>query len=171
LIEVDKEGNEIWAKSIGGQLESALLEEGRTPFDWSSKMKLCSDEGIVSVGYSSAKDIMNVFVVKTDKKGNLLWRQNLGDSPFYDYGFSIDETVQGDYMVCGASKSVDGNNELFLAFLDRDGRVILKYSYGGPDSDWGKAVCVKKNGEIIIAGHTSSDNFGSYELFLMELED
>ncbi len=171
LIEVDKEGNEIWANSIGGQLESALPEAGRTFFDWSSKMKLCSDEGIVSVGYSNARDIMNVFVVKTDKKGNLLWGQNLGNSPFYDYGFSIDETVQGDYVVCGASKSVDGNNELFLAFLDRDGRVILKYVYGGPGSDWGKAVCVKKNGEIIIAGHTNSDNFGSYELFLMELED
>ena len=170
MIEVDKQGNEVWTKSIGGQLESALPEAGRTPFDWSSEMKLCSDGGIVSVGYSNAKDIMNVFVVKTDKKGNLLWGQNLGNSSFYDYGISIDETAQGEYVVCGASKAVDGNNEVFLAFLDKNGRILLKYVDGGRGSDWGKAACVKKNGEIVIAGHTNSDNFGSYELFLMELE-
>ena len=170
LLEVDKQGNEVWTRSLGGQMDSSLPEASRTPFDWSSQMRVCSDGGIISVGYSNAQDIMNVLVVKTDKKGNLLWTKNFGNSSFYDYGFSVDETIQGEYAICGTSKSVDENNELFLVFLDRDGKIISQNVYGGPGSDWGKAVCVKKNGEIVIAGHTDSNRFGSYELFLMELK-
>jgi hypothetical protein len=169
LLEIDEEGNVLWTKSIGGQLNSILPEAGRTPFDWCSQMKACSDGGYILVGYSNARDIMNVFVVKTDGKGNVLWGKNFGNSTFYDYGYSVSENSSGEYVVCGTSKSIKDNNDIFVAKLDDRGNIISRKTYGGNGSDFGSAVIVSREGDIVLAGQSNGTGFGLFDVFVMKL--
>lgn len=170
LVEIDEQGNEVWTKSIGGQLESMLPEAERTPFDWSTQLQVCRDGGYILTGYTNAKDIMNVLVVKTDEQGEIVWGKNLGGGPFYDYGFSVAETVDGDFFVCGTTKSIDENNDILLARIDQNGRILSQKKIGGSGSDWGSALFLDKEGHLIVAGHTNSLSFGSYDVFLLALE-
>jgi putative intracellular protease/amidase len=170
LLEIDDAGNVLWTKSIGGQLNGALPEAGRTPFDWCSQVKVCSDGGSVLVGYSNAKDLMNVFVVKTDSKGNILWGQNFGNGTFYDYGYSVSENSSGEYVVCGMSKSVEDNNDIFIARLDNRGKIIAQKTYGGNGSDFGSDVIVSRDGDIIVTGQSKGRGFGLFDVFVMKLK-
>ena len=170
LIEIDSDGNELWTKSIGGELNSILPESGRTSYDWCSQMKVCSDGGNVLVGYTNAKDIMDVFVVKTDDKGNILWGQNLGNSKFYDYGYSITENALGQYIVCGTSKSTDDNNDIFVATLDNAGNLISKNIYGKQGSEFGESVIVTSDGGVVVAGQSNSNGFGGFDVVLLKIK-
>jgi hypothetical protein len=170
LIKVDEEGNELWTKSIGGQLNSILPEASTTSADWCSQVKNTRDKGFVLVGYSNAKDIMNIFVAKADADGNIIWGQNLGNSSFYDYGYSIAEDQDRDILICGVSKSVKQDNDIFCAKISSEGEIQYKKTTGtGYGSDLGSAVHVTKDGKIIIAGQTNSNSLGSYDMILLEL--
>ncbi len=172
LLKVDPNGNELWTKSIGGQMNSILPEASPTPTDWCYQLKPTSDGGFILVGYTNAKDIMNALVIKTDKDGNFVWGQNLGNSTFYDYGWSVAENANGEFVICGASKSTKQNNDIFLAKFGSGGNIVWQKTVGTEyGSDWGSAVCVTKDGRIIVAGHTNSFGLGSYDAFLMEVNN
>ncbi len=170
LVQIDPDGREIGAESIGGQLDSSLPEGAGTTFDWCCGAKTCSDGGFVAVGYTNAEDIMNMLVVRTDQRGELIWERNVGAGPFYDYGFSIVEIDGGDFLACGTTKSVGGNNDILIVRLDRDGAVISKRTLGGPDTDWGSALAVGRGGNVVIAGHTGAGRFGARDIYLAEIE-
>lgn len=170
LVKVDPKGSELWTKSIGGQMDSILPEASPTPTDWCYQMKPVSGQGFILVGYSNAKDIMNALVVKADNDGNFVWGQNLGNSKFYDYGWAVAESADGEFIICGASKSVKQNNDIFLAKIGKDGNIVWQKTIGTQNgSDWGSAVCITKDGRIIVTGHTNSFGLGPYDAFLMEL--
>ncbi|HUS86795.1 MAG TPA: DJ-1/PfpI family protein [Bacteroidales bacterium] len=170
LIKVDKEGNELWSRSIGGQMTSNLPEASSTSTDWCYQVKSTSDKGFILVGYSNLKDIMNAFVVKTDGEGNIIWEQNPGNSTFYDYGYSIAENQDGGFIFCGVSKSIEQDNEIFYAKINSKGEIIYQKTIGTDyGSDWGSAVHVTRDGKILIAGQTSSNIIGSYDMILLEI--
>jgi hypothetical protein len=170
LVKIDPSGNELWTKSIGGQMNSILPEASRTPHDWCQQMITVSDGGIALVGYTNARDIMNALVVKTDDNGNILWGQNLGNSPFYDYGYSLAEGQDGELYICGAAKSTRQDNDILLACIERDGKITSVKTLGTVyGSDWGNAIHVSAGGEIIIAGHTNSYGSGSLDMCLLKL--
>ncbi|MBU0755820.1 MAG: DJ-1/PfpI family protein, partial [Planctomycetes bacterium] len=171
LIRIDGNGNELWSKSIGDRMDSGLSEAAGNPFDWCSKLRVCLDGGFIMAGYSNARDIMNVFVVKTDQEGNVLWNKNIGHSPFYDYGFSVIETQNKEIVVCGTSKATSGNNDIFLAKLNHDGELLSQVILGGPGSDWGSDLCISKENRIVLTGHTDFTSFGQYDVFLLEVEE
>ncbi len=172
LVKVDEKGNELWTKSIGGEMNSILPEASPTPTDWCYQLKPSSGQGFIMVGYSNARDIMNALVVKTDGDGNLIWGQNLGNGKFYDYGWSVAESPNEEFIICGASKSVKQNNDIFLVKIGKKGDVIWQKTIGTEyGSDWGSAVCITKDGRIIVAGHTNSFGSGTYDAFLMELSN
>jgi hypothetical protein len=172
LVKVDAAGKVLWTKSIGGQMNRILPEASPTPTDWCFQLKPTADGGFIMVGYTNAKDMMNALVVKTDKDGNFVWGQNLGNSTFYDYGWSIAENKDGEFILCGAAKSTKQNNDIFLAKIGSSGNIIWQKTVGSErSSDWGSAVCVTKDGRIIVAGHSNYSGLGSFDAFLMELNN
>jgi len=59
------------------------------------------------------------------------------------------ETKNKEFLACGTTKSTDGNNDIFLAKLSPNGQVLDKKIFGGLGSDWGNALCIKKNGDVV----------------------
>ncbi len=170
LVKVDNKGNELWTNSIGGQMNNILPEASPTPTDWCYQLKPVSGQGFILVGYSNSRDILNALVIKTDDDGNFVWGQNLGNSKFYDYGLSVAETANEKFIICGTSKSIKQNNDIFLAEIGKRGNVIWQKTIGTENgSDWGSAVCITKDGRIIVAGQTNSFGPGPCDAFLMEL--
>jgi putative intracellular protease/amidase len=163
IIKTDKKGKELWSKSFGNKGQHGY------GYDWCSSMNIVSNDGYILSGQTDCNDVQDVYVLKTDTDGNETWSMTFGKKPFYDYGNSVCEIKEGGFIVCGTTKSIDGNNDIYLVKLDAKGNVIWEKTFGGPDSDWGGSVYVTRENEYIILGYTNSYGKGASDVFLAKV--
>ena len=100
LTENYPNGNEIWSKQFGGN-----------SYDKASSI-LATDDGYLIIGSTSSygKGNYDIFVIKTDKKGNKEWQNTYGN--FYnDYGFTA-ETIENGYLIKGTTQDCENNTDI-----------------------------------------------------------
>jgi putative intracellular protease/amidase len=163
IIKTDKKGKEIWSKSFGNK--------GRRGYgyDWCSSLNIEKNGDYILSGHTDCNDVQDIYVLKIDKAGNKIWSNSFGNKPFYDYGNSVRETADGGFILCGTTKSIDGNNDMYLIKLDGKGNVVWEKTFGGPGSDWGGSVYVTKENDYIILGYTNSYGKGASDVFLAKV--
>ncbi len=164
LVRIDASGNKIWTKSYGNKGQHGY------GFDWCHSMCLTSDGGSILVGQTDSQDIMDALVVKFDSKGNDVWTRSFGNKPFYDYGHSVCEMKDGSYVVCGVTKSIQGNNDISLTKLDPKGNVLEEETFGAAGSDWGSSLSLTKDDHCILTGHTDSSGAGRSDMLLIKVK-
>ncbi len=77
----------------------------------------------------------------------------------YEYGFSIQQTSDGGYIIAGTVHSFRGyETDIYLVKTDALGESLWTKTYGENDSNEGKSVQQTSDGGYIIAG--SSKSFG-----------
>lgn len=101
VIKVDSDGNEIWAKSLGNK---PFYDYGNAVCE--TKDGGCLVAGITKSIVKNAKTNYNndIYLVKLDTDGNLLWEKTIGGSGS-DWASSIFITSEGDAFVLGHSNS------------------------------------------------------------------
>jgi len=169
LIKLDARGGEVWSQTYGygGRVEA---------YDWGNSVTETSDGGYILIGDSNATDqlpsteMMNLYVIKTDKLGNEIWTQSYGRGQMYDYGNDILETDDGGFILAGTTKTGGGNNEFYMVKLADDGTKLWSKAFGGPDNEWGSSVILTKDGDIVIAGQTKSYGSGSFDIWMVKVD-
>ncbi|MBW1297311.1 serine hydrolase domain-containing protein [Aquimarina litoralis] len=115
-----KNGNEIWFKRFGG-----------SSYDKANSI-LNVEDGYIIVGSTSSYGNGNydMFVIKTDKKGNKLWQKTYGG--FYnEYGYSAEKTNVG-YIIKRTKQSCENNTDIhrkckknvWFVTIDKNGNEI-----------------------------------------------
>jgi hypothetical protein len=147
LIKTDSNGNKIWDKTFGGRSNDngySVLET--------------KDGGYVIVGntLSFGAGMSDVYLIKTDSKGNKIWEKTFGGEG-WDMGKSVIETVDGSYIIVGRTDSFgSGKSDVYLIKTDSNGNKIWEKTFGGVEDDEGYSVFGTKDGGCIIAGYTKS---------------
>ena len=169
LIKTDSDGNEIWAKPYGTQ--------GRRGYgyDWCNSAFMTKDRKIIMTGQTDFTDIQDALVFKIDAEGNEEWKKPFGNNPFYDYGNSVCETDDGNYIIAGVTKSIvrnkdTYNNDIYIAKLDSEGNIVKTKSFGGEKPDWINSVVLTEDGDILALGHTASSGNGSYDILVLKIK-
>ncbi|PNQ72784.1 hypothetical protein C1T31_09745 [Hanstruepera neustonica] len=112
VLKLDSNGNMDWQKNYGGSLEDEALDIQQT-----------NDGGYIVVGQTNSDDndvsgnpgtnIYDYWVIKLNNTGILEWQNCLGGSS-NDFGTSIEQTTDGNYIIAGRAFSnnsdVSGNN-------------------------------------------------------------
>jgi TolB-like protein len=114
FIKTDANGNIIWAKTYGGEFD-----------DKASSVQQTSDGGYIVAGYtvSFGDGDWNIFLIKTDAKGNIQWAKTYGGTS-YDEAFSVQQTSDGGYIVAGLTRSFGaGGADIFLIKTDARGNI------------------------------------------------
>ena len=120
LIRTDSSGNLIWSKNYGG----SGIEIGRDVI-------LTTDGGFLITGSTEsfgAGDV-DVYVIKTDSLGNVLWSKTFGGAGS-DFGASAQQTTDGSYLICGGSESFTGICSVYLNKIDSTGNLMWSKNYG-----------------------------------------
>ena len=94
-------GNEIWTKMFGG-----------SSYDKASSI-IPTEDGYLIVGSTSSfgKGNYDIFVIRTDEKGNKLWQNTYGT--FYnDYGYTAELTSNG-FLIKGTQQNCTSNSDVF----------------------------------------------------------
>ncbi len=103
IVKYDSTGNVLWAKSEGG----TSMEYGYSlTSDANGNIIVTGDFYSPSISFgtttltNSSANHDDVFIVKYDGNGNILWANGAGGSS-YDFGYCVDTDVNGDIIVTG----------------------------------------------------------------------
>lgn len=151
LVKVDSEGNEIWGRTFGIQGNSINNEEGYS-------VQQTSDGGFIIAGETNSSkreeyDLHDVYIVKTDSGGNLIWNKTYGGDRD-DRGYTVQETHDGNYIIVGETKSFgEPATAIYLIKIDSKGNEIWSRTFGDAAGDKrGYSVQETSDGGFIIAG-------------------
>jgi hypothetical protein len=105
VVKLDENGTVQWQKCLGG-----------TGYDWAYSIQQNSDGGFVVAGHSNSTDgdvignhgNYDFWVVKLNATGTLLWQKCLGGTSA-DEAKSVQQTIDGGYIVTGQTFSNDGD--------------------------------------------------------------
>jgi hypothetical protein len=122
LIKLDSTGGLKWAKTIGGSKS-----------DYGFGIIQSKDGNLVFTGFTASYGAgsLDVYLVKTDTAGNILWSRTAGGPPD-DQGFTVAQTYDGGYVVGGYTDSYGfGSDDFFLVKFDSLGNTCINPAEGG----------------------------------------
>ena len=115
-----------------------------------------SDGGYVVVGDGKRDkdpDGSDAFLLKTDKDGNILWGK-FYDYDSHDHAFSVEETTEGGFIICGDAYSYDTlGYYIWLIKTDFTGEMEWNKTYDLENSGRGHEVHQIKDGGYILVGY------------------
>ncbi|MEO0181620.1 MAG: hypothetical protein ABIM74_06075 [candidate division WOR-3 bacterium] len=118
-----------------------------------------------SNSFSSGDD--DVFILKIDKVGNLIWARTYG-GPDADIGNIGTLTEDGGYLLLGETRSFgQGENDVLILKVNQNGDVEWAETFGSPGYDAGISVIQAHDGGYVITGYTG---FGAGAVDLLALK-
>jgi len=125
-----------WSKTYGGKHSErayALVET--------------SDGGFAMAGYQFG----DIWLVRTDAYGNVLWNRTYGSGCAY----ALVETYDGGFALAGCTESFNaGALDFKLVRTDAYGNILWNHTYGGPGHDVAYALVEASDGGYVLAGET-----------------
>lgn len=162
LLKVDSLGNLQWAKTYGD-----------TGKDYSYKIRETHDGGYIIVGSTNSFKAGNtdVYLLKTDDTGKLLWSKTFGGSGL-EKGYDVQETSNGDFIIAGISENYVSNNMLYFIRTDSVGNLKFTKTYDQIFGfDWIKGPCLEElNDHSIIIGGNSAVGPSQEHVVIMKID-
>jgi gliding motility-associated-like protein len=147
LVKTDLLGNIKWAKAYLSDKDDVYRD-----------MLITKDNGFLSVGSTNSFGVggYDFYVLKTDSNGNVLWAKTYGGRED-DLAFNIKELSDGNYAVCGESKSFGaGAGDVLIIKISPFGELIWAKTYGGEEAEVYPSFDVLDNDGFIISSQTNS---------------
>lgn len=160
VIKIAQDGKLLWDKNFGGtEIDEAraitTTEDGNIIIVGDTR----SDDGDVSKNNGGA----DVWIIKINVDGTLIWEKNIGGSSF-DVAKSITKTKDGGFLITGSSRSLDngftnkGQNDGLLLKIDANGNLKWQKTFGGTETDFLYDAIELKNNTLIAVGESTSKN-------------
>jgi hypothetical protein len=123
--------------------------------------------GSIQTGVSSGHGAEDMWVVKLNPAGGILWQKVLGGGD-RDESFSIQQTTDDGYILIGSTDSDNtgdvgsnhGGSDIRVVKLNPSGDIQWQKVLGGSGFDTGRSIEQTTDGGYILAGTTDSDNTG-----------
>jgi hypothetical protein len=99
------------------------------------------------------------------------WTKTYG-TPFTDYGYSIDKTYDGGYIIGGTISNDNNNKDIMLLRLDANGDTLWTKNYATAGNDIAYSVTVTNGNYFLIAGKTNTYNTtttANYSAFALKI--
>ncbi len=151
MVRFDPAGRVLWSRTWGGR-------------GWEGATALAGTaDGYLIGGYtnSSGAGEEDILLLKTDRRGRLLWEHTYGGGRS-ELGNSLVPTADGGCLI-GASTGTYGgrNSDLFLIKVDASGKEQWARAYGarstrGYGFDWCNTAVGTRDGGVLLLGYTDS---------------
>ena len=181
VVKLHPDGNIEWERSLGG-----------SDSDFAYAIRQTSDDGYILAGKSNSTDgdvtgnnggnfEHDFWVVKLSEGGAIEWEKSLGGTD-HEQAYSVQQTVDGDYIVAGYSRSTDGDVtgyhggwDYWIVKLTSTGDLIWQKSLGSFYDEVAHEIQQTSDGGFIINGISKgnsgdvTDNHGNQDFWLVKL--
>jgi hypothetical protein len=143
LIKTNARGDTLWTRTYGGSSN-----------DYGNSVQLTRDSGYVIAGTTTSYGAGggDVYLVKTNARGDTLWTRTFGGSASED-GNGVQQTQDGGYIIAGTTNSYGaGGGDAYLIKADSQGGAVWSKTYGGAYPDLARAVQQTSDGGYIVVG-------------------
>jgi len=161
LLRINSDGSIVWQMAYGGP-----------DFDgWQSlALEPTADGGFVVAGSTASfrGGEMDAWVLKLDGNGNVVWQWTLGGTG-PNWANAVQPTMDGGYIVAGATSFPGGYGRTWVLKLDASGIVAWQRQYdnGSP------AVSVKQSadgGYVVVASNSLDYSRTASDFWLLKLD-
>jgi hypothetical protein len=163
VYKIDRSGNILWQKSIGGTDDDdgwSVISTSDDSYLVAGNMN--SNDGKVT-GNHGQQDIL---LVKLNSMGNMIWQKSLGGSGLELIIFSsIISTADGGCLLLGNTNSNDGDVsgnhgglDFWLVKLNSSGNIMWQKTYGGSADDVSMSIAAANGGGYLLTGQTNSND-------------
>lgn len=116
------------------------------------------------VNVSNSKGAADMWLIKIDNNGNILWEKSYGGTSF-DVARQITATIDNGYLLVGSSRSQDGDvsinqgqNDFWIVKIDNSGNIKWQKTVGGSGIDFAYSVVEMNDERIIMVGESNSSD-------------
>ncbi len=154
------QGDILWDETFGGTDE----DRGRYATE-------TSDGGFIMTGESKSYGSGNrdLWLLKTDENGSEEWNETFGGSG-EDLGFVVQETSDGEFVVCGFTSPGTNRNQrdLWIVKTFANGTLNWSRTYGGTSQEEGRFLIETDDGGLIFTGFTGSYGSGGLDIWVIK---
>ncbi|PJA26220.1 MAG: hypothetical protein CO189_12020 [candidate division Zixibacteria bacterium CG_4_9_14_3_um_filter_46_8] len=150
LVKTDSNGNVVWSRTYGG-----------SNHDLGYYVEETSDRGLIVTGRTlSFGSGTQLYVIKTDSLGNIVWERTYG-GPLNEQGRHIKQISDGGYIISGFTTSFGpGDFDAYFIRIDRYGNIMWERAYDRsqlpyPYGDFGQCAVETPDGGFMMAAVTS----------------
>jgi len=150
---------------IGGALSDAIHD-----------IKLTQDSGYILVGSTesfggSFPGDRDMYVVKTDAKGNVKWTKTFGTNASEE-AMSVENMDNGDYLIVGNSvDSLSGNSSTSVWHISGTGSLFWQKQYSIFPVSYGNVIKATGMGTYIICGKSFNTTNNDNEAYMMAIDE
>lgn len=160
LINTSAAGDTLWTKTYGGNGN-----------DHAYALTETADGGILITGSTTSfgTGSTDVYAVKTDANGNMLWFKTYGGVGD-DAGMSVLQSGDG-YMIAGTTSSFGaGGNDIYVLSIGLTGNLHWAKTYGGAGDEYGNSIALTSDGGFFITGSSNSFNGVNADVYLVKTD-
>ncbi len=173
VVNKDKEGNILWAKTYGGNGEDEL-----------TAIKATKDGGFVIGGRSNSsisgdkseytKGEYDFWVLKVDKDGMVEWDRTYGGVE-KDNLVTIEELADGVVVLAGYSDSrsmifQDRQSDFLVIWIDGSGNSLCEFRYGTKGKDILTSATILEDQGIVLGGYSSLKSDSEFDYNMVKID-
>lgn len=169
IQKLDKNGNFIWAKQIGGSGHeygnSIAVDRNENVFTTGTFQSNVDFDPGTGNSYRTSGGGNDIFILKLDSNGYFKWVNQIGGIAD-DESFSIATDLAGNVFTTGTFKSTvdfdpgigvsifisNGDKDIYIQKLDNNGSLIWAKQMGSTNIDEGHSIVTDVNGDIYTCG-------------------
>ena len=156
LLKYESGGNLLWQKAWSG---------GVNDYSFSVAVDGSGDVYVTGSTQLSGSVDSSVVLLKYNPSGDILWQKNWGKGG--GEACAIDDS--GNVHLVGITTGFGaGSSDIVLLRFDSNGDLLQQKTWGGSNADSGYDIAVDGNGNVYIAGCTSSFGAGSADVLLLK---
>jgi len=162
ILKLNSKGEVQWQKTFGG--------EGS---DWVNSIQQTTEGGYIVAGWTESFETggHDVYILKLNSEGQLEWQKTFGGEGSDDEAKSIQQTMDGGYIVAGSTYSFgSGGYDVYILKLNSKGEVEWQKTFGGEGSDGAISIQQTTDGGYIVAGWTESFGSGYKDVYILKLD-
>ncbi len=165
LIKTDRYGQVEWSQWYGQE-------------EWSEGLSVgipLAEGGYIAVGsHANSQQRLepNIYAIKTDASGTLVWEKSYGKSDFKaDAGSDIIPTGDGGFLIAGYTQTQQDKNA-YLIKINASGVVLWEKTYGGAGGEDIDSIRPTADGGYVFVGSTSTNATGGssdFDIYLVKI--
>jgi len=163
VTRMNAKGEMTWRLWLGGKKK----DEGKA-------ISRDADGNILVLGSSksfSKNYDYDLYVAKISLEGKKIWEKTLGGQRD-EFAGGIAGTDDGGMLIAGATQSYskEGDKDIYIAKLSKNGNVINAHTIGGTKDDVATDLTRVRNGKMVLVGYRELDRAGDSDFLIMQLD-